>query len=48
VIIDYKTGEERKKHKEQIIGYSDLLSEMGYIVTERLLVYIEEEKVVLV
>ena len=46
VIIDYKTGEERKKHKEQIIGYSDLLSQMGYIVTERLLVYIEDEKVV--
>ena len=46
VIIDYKTGEERKKHKEQIIGYSDLLSEMGYIVTDRLLVYIESEKVV--
>ena len=48
VIIDYKTGEERKKHKEQIIGYSDLLGQMGYIVTERLLVYIEDEKVVLV
>lgn len=46
VIIDYKTGEERKKHKEQIIGYSDLLSQMGYAVTERLLVYIEDEKVV--
>ena len=46
IIIDYKTGEERKKHKEQIIGYSDLLGQMGYIVTERLLVYIEEERVV--
>ncbi len=46
VIIDYKTGEERKKHQEQIIRYSDLLSQMGYIVTERLLVYIEDEKVV--
>ena len=48
VIIDYKTGEERKKHKEQIIGYSDLLSQMGYIVSEKLLVYIEDEKVVVV
>ncbi|HLC83606.1 MAG TPA: 3'-5' exonuclease, partial [Bacteroidia bacterium] len=48
VIIDYKTGEERKKHQEQIIGYSDLLSQMGYIVTERLLVYIESERVILV
>ncbi len=48
VIIDYKTGEERKKHKEQIIGYSDLLGQMGYLVKERLLVYIEEEKVVAV
>ncbi|HEY0031000.1 MAG TPA: UvrD-helicase domain-containing protein [Bacteroidia bacterium] len=48
VIIDYKTGEERKdkKYEQQIIGYSDLLVQMGYVVTERLLVYIEKEKVV--
>ncbi len=46
IVIDYKTGEEKPKHKEQIIGYADLLVQMGYTVTERLLVYIEEELVV--
>ena len=48
VVIDYKTGEEIPKHKQQIIQYADLLIEMGYSVSEKLLVYIEEEKVVLV
>ena len=45
VIIDYKTGEEKPEHKKQILQYADLLNQMGYTVTERLLVYIEEEKV---
>jgi ATP-dependent exoDNAse (exonuclease V) beta subunit len=46
VIIDYKTGGEKNEHKKQILGYSDLLNQLGYNVTERLLVYIEDEKVV--
>jgi len=46
VIIDYKTGEEKSTHKKQIFQYADLLQQMGYNVTEKLLVYIEEEKVV--
>ncbi|MBA3705324.1 MAG: UvrD-helicase domain-containing protein [Bacteroidetes bacterium] len=46
VIVDYKTGGEKPKHKEQILQYADLLSQMGYAVTEKLLVYIEDEKVV--
>ncbi|MGZ6523170.1 MAG: PD-(D/E)XK nuclease family protein, partial [Bacteroidia bacterium] len=46
VIIDYKTGGEKSDHKKQILGYSDLLNQLGYAVTERLLVYIEDEKVV--
>ena len=45
VIIDYKTGEEKPVHKKQILEYADLLNQMGYTVTEKLLVYIEEEKV---
>jgi len=48
VIIDYKTGEEKPAHKKQIFQYADLLQQMGYSVTEKLLVYIEEEKVVMV
>jgi ATP-dependent exoDNAse (exonuclease V) beta subunit len=46
VIIDYKTGEEQPKHKQQILEYADLLNQMGYTVTEKLLVYIENKKVV--
>lgn len=46
VIIDYKTGGEASSHKKQILNYADLLGEMGYNVTEKLVVYIEEEKVV--
>ncbi len=47
IIIDYKTGEEKPTHKVQILGYADLLAQMGYVVAEKLLVYIEEEKVVM-
>ncbi len=46
VIIDYKTGEEKPAHKKQILQYADLLIQMGYTVTKKLLVYIEDEKVV--
>jgi hypothetical protein len=46
IIIDYKTGEEKPAHKNQIIAYGDLLGQMGYTVTEKLLVYIEEARVV--
>jgi ATP-dependent exoDNAse (exonuclease V) beta subunit len=48
VIIDYKTGGEKTSHKKQILEYGDLLNQMGYTIAERLLVYIEEEKVVMV
>ncbi|MDQ3047438.1 MAG: UvrD-helicase domain-containing protein [Bacteroidota bacterium] len=46
VIIDYKTGAEKEKNRQQIIEYGDLLTAMGYEVKEKLLVYIELEKVV--
>lgn len=48
VIIDYKTGDEKPAHMKQIIQYGELLGQMGYNVTEKLLVYIEDEKVVVV
>jgi ATP-dependent exoDNAse (exonuclease V) beta subunit len=46
VIIDYKTGSKKQIHQQQIIQYGDLLSQMGYTVTEKLLVYIEELEVI--
>jgi ATP-dependent exoDNAse (exonuclease V) beta subunit len=45
VIIDYKTGGKKSDHKKQVIEYSDLLLQMGYLVTEKLLVYIEDLEV---
>lgn len=45
VIIDYKTGGEKTVHKRQITQYSELLTKMGYEITEKLIVYIEEERV---
>jgi ATP-dependent exoDNAse (exonuclease V) beta subunit len=48
VIIDYKTGGKKSSHQQQIIQYGDLLAQMGYIVTEKLLVYIEDLEVLAV
>jgi ATP-dependent exoDNAse (exonuclease V) beta subunit len=42
VIIDYKTGGKKQVHQKQIIQYGDLLAQMGYVVAEKLLVYIED------
>ena len=44
-IIDYKTGEPRSTYAAQLQGYSNLLTQMGYEVKERLLVYIDDENV---
>ena len=46
VIIDYKTGSEKNVHKKQIAEYGELLVKMGYEVKEKLVVYIEEEKII--
>ena len=43
VIIDYKTGEEREKDKEQILNYADALMKMGYTNVKRVLVYTNQK-----
>jgi len=45
VILDYKTGIELPKHKEQLEEYSLMLSEMGATNIERYLVYTDSMKV---
>ncbi|WP_242203137.1 UvrD-helicase domain-containing protein [Aestuariivivens insulae] len=49
IIIDYKTGEANKSHKQQLQLYQDVLEEMHYKVKHKFLVYtnknIEVEKV---
>jgi ATP-dependent exoDNAse (exonuclease V) beta subunit len=44
-VIDYKTGEARSSYAEQITDYANLLSQMGYQIKERLLVYVDDEVV---
>ncbi len=46
-IIDYKTGAKNSKHAEQIKNYGYILSEMGFEIKEKLLVYINDEVEVL-
>ncbi|MEX0997024.1 MAG: UvrD-helicase domain-containing protein [Flavobacteriaceae bacterium] len=46
-IIDYKTGAKNPKHIKQIDNYGSTLSEMGFHIKEKLIVYINEEVEVL-
>lgn len=41
-IIDYKTGGEDQKHREQISRYAMVLKEMGFEVEKKLLVYLNK------
>jgi len=42
-IIDYKTGVENRKHKHQLNTYSEVLTNIGYKVDKKILVYIDKE-----
>jgi len=42
VIIDYKTGIKNTKHQIQINNYAAAVKEMGYTVTRKILVYIQD------
>jgi len=43
VIIDYKTGIYKASHLKQINEYAEILENMGYEISAKLLVYISEE-----
>ena len=45
VVIDYKTGSPDLAHKSQLEEYSQVLTDMGYEVEKRLLVYLKEENI---
>lgn len=45
-LLDYKTGEPENAHKNQLIGYANLLEQAGMPVAERFLVYLNEEIIV--
>ncbi|MEO9894136.1 UvrD-helicase domain-containing protein [Aurantibacter sp.] len=42
-VIDYKTGMKNPKHKEQIYSYADALLEIGYVVKNKIIVYINTD-----
>ena len=46
-IIDYKTGEPNYHHEDQINSYASALEEMGKHISERLLVYTNQEEIVI-
>jgi CRISPR/Cas system-associated exonuclease Cas4 (RecB family) len=41
-IIDYKTGQPKKRDLRQIERYAALLREMNYEISDKILVYIED------
>ena len=42
VVIDYKTGLEKEKHKIQVTDYANALIIMGYSNVEKILIYTSE------
>jgi ATP-dependent exoDNAse (exonuclease V) beta subunit len=48
IVIDYKTGTNiRDSHKHQIISYAEALEKMGYIEIEKILVYVDLNKIIM-
>lgn len=45
-VIDYKTGKEYGKHQHQMETYARLLSEMGYPRVKKILLYLDENKII--
>ncbi|WP_046743358.1 UvrD-helicase domain-containing protein [Kordia zhangzhouensis] len=43
IIIDYKTGMHNPYYVEQIYEYADTLSEMGFLVTQKIILYINDK-----
>ncbi len=43
VIIDYKTGLENSKHKEQLYDYQNVLEDMGFNISKKILIYINND-----
>ena len=42
-ILDYKTGKASTSHERQIENYALILTRMGYDVTHKILVYIDDD-----
>lgn len=44
-LLDYKTGNEKEAHIQQINNYANVLKEMGFSIKKKLLVYIQKEAI---
>lgn len=47
VIIDYKTGGPKIWHSDQLTDYANALGEMGFAVSEKILIYSNENEIVI-
>jgi ATP-dependent exoDNAse (exonuclease V) beta subunit len=45
VIIDYKTGEPRIEYTEQLSSYAAVISQMGYAIEKRMIVYVDKPEI---
>ncbi|MEO0527540.1 MAG: UvrD-helicase domain-containing protein [Bacteroidota bacterium] len=41
-IIDYKTGKKNNRYHQQLYQYSDAIEEMGYLIENRIIIYIND------
>ncbi len=46
-LIDYKTGSPNVWHRDQLIDYANALQEMGFMVSEKMLIYSNEGEIVI-
>lgn len=46
-IIDYKTGSPQVFHKEQLLEYADALTNMGYTIAEKILIYTDKDEILI-
>ena len=47
-LVDYKTGQQKEAHKEKINLYALALKEMGYDISEKILIYTKFDPVELI
>lgn len=47
VIMDYKTGSPKISHNDQLVDYANALEEMGFSVSEKMLIYTNEDEIVI-
>ncbi|HET8803641.1 MAG TPA: DNA helicase UvrD, partial [Aequorivita sp.] len=46
-LIDYKTGSPKIWHANQLIDYANALQDMGFTVSEKILIYSNEDEIVI-